>query len=554
MNEMPPNVFSSVRHSGDPLRELLTAYYRRLDVPNDTIDHLLSRLHEMRVVFLFDGLDEIPNKDEYILATEILGAAFLATAVHTEWRLLMSCRAEDYDGRLEVTELQIQPLSAKQIDSFFKRKKSPSSVAEKRRMRSWRRLKSLDLAWFQIYSANPYFLAVMLESLEDAALSGLSEPRDINELFEKTIRRELRKVPDADPAALFENIFRLIGETVSLILIRKSSRHEDAVFDLADRSDAQLLARMCKELAERQIEPFYTVHEACVRRLAIGRTIPADQMLLSRCLDDITVTHVNELLEAADDQASLTQVFVNGLGALVRDEVVAQRVATNALDSERGNTNPVFVLCCAHICAQVIARGTRLNLFARVPGAPYAIRSFRHRRVMEFLAATAIDRRRTLPDGQEMNLWLKQTICMVAAISANPAWLLQSLLEEPAVTTYDIADVVYYVHRQHAETCRSLTATLASRLAVAGAGDSAVDGIRILGSYYKLVVSGHVALEPAVISTLVEKGQDVSLYPLVLRLLDSADADGILPVGLKWKFLRDCARNAVVFGRAGIAR
>ncbi len=552
INELPPYIFEQIQNENHALRDFIKEYLARTKYPNEVAIYITKNLYRLKIVFLFDALDELPNKENYELAIKVISEQFIKkNQKQHQWRFLLSCRTEDYDTTLDVIEIEIQPLSAEQIEAFFKKKYLPDSKKEKKRMQAWSRLKSNDMLWFQRYISNPYFLAVMLESIEDAALGEKTEPTDLKDLFKKTIKRELSKVEQSELPDDFQRSFEQFCSIISFLLVEKTSLRKNSLFDLSNSEDLEKFFTLCNELASRNTDPFSSLLDYLENKvnrqsenLDAHAIIKLGRLFNENILHGLSVM-ISDSDRLMDGNAALLTKYQKLLDPFFSNETELPGLIVKFIfDISSDKVNFIFNFACLYMCFFIVEIGTARGLLKTDSHKKFIIKSFRHRRLMEYFAALYLNNNKIVFDKKARNLWYKQTLCLLAAITSDLDWFFKSSNYETESDLFHLVDACYFVPQKHTAAYEKYFMDISTRLEdIAFKSKSSIHSSRALKGIHKFILAGHLNPSNKLAKQIMGSAANVSLYRIGTLILLDLDQKGLLNYKFYISFLIQCLRN-----------
>jgi hypothetical protein len=410
VNELPPKVFEDPTTSHS-LRDFVVAYLRHTRYPSAVCDHFANRASEYRCVVLIDGLDELPDKGSYEDAFRCIKEYFVPEAKRRGWRLILTARTEDYDPRAGMIELELEPLSPRQMEKLYAKHsgKSQSSMARTRH-RAWTRLSLAHIPWFQPYISNPYFLALMLEAIEDGIPAGRPYPVSLRDLFARALRRELLKRGGA--ASIGEGrAEEMCLAVIAFTLLNRTVDKQPVQVDLGDSEDLMIVAQLARSVST-DTEPFCSLWQFSAAS-GSAADIPLDRLF--RLLGPGLCAEIREKRRALEEDPGagsadpLTRGLLSKLGA------------TGLRADSR---EAVAMVLAGYLIRRLAQRAVDAGLLRA--DANLVATSFRHRRLMEYLAALYLMARPAALAARAHNLWYKQTLLILAAIADEPRWLIEA--------------------------------------------------------------------------------------------------------------------------------
>jgi tRNA A-37 threonylcarbamoyl transferase component Bud32 len=376
----------------EDLCELLGRYFEAKRQPR--LKKWIQECYDtQRLLIIIDGLDEFQDLARYTQAVQKLGELVLKNPGHH--RIILSCREEDYQGRIPGRLFCVLPLVRSQIERYLKQSEAYlRSIGREKKANEFRRAltglhQSRIARLLQNYMGNPYLLTLIVEYYKQSA-----EPlaKTLAPVFERVLGRELEKSPERGQET--QDQIKLLASVVPPYCYRKTttdvmggaSREQGDAVSAYLQSDPDLKrllfddegylkAKHCGRGVER---PYYALAELWGRG-------PAEEWS----------TRLDEILT---EQPPYGEFVSRGLNML--DEIVCRTLSLSNL---------------AQISEDRIVR-------------------MRHRRMQHYFLALFWDRVGTARCPEVVALagdaWFCEAFRLFAAVASRPKELLQMFLEE----------------------------------------------------------------------------------------------------------------------------
>ncbi len=533
-----------------PLHDFLFRYLKTAGYSEETLRLLDRKFDKSRFVFIFDALDEIPDKQEYTRAVEAISRILIPSVEQRRWRFILSCRSEDYDLNLQMYELEIQPLSKEQIDRFFRKKASAFGTSRlKFAERAWLRIQVGDMRWFEPFVSNPYFLSTMLDTLGYSYHENKPVPLDLRGLFSDTINRELAK-PSLNQGLVDNNedtlprgeglatSFESACGILAVLLLEKTLRQRnEAVFTPTSEADISSLLYYCSELKDRA--PLFLLINRVVREEKgdpeLSKSLDLPLYLGSKITKEV-LRFISDLKCRPAERESILEAL-----PLPEREPVS---FASAMLRQRIDSVDVGLLACVFVTLRLIRLGVEKRLLRYKTVPQWSIVGFRHRRLLEYFAAAYLDTTRRIVDEKLDNLWYKQTLLILAGIQREPEWLLTSIGKEDFSRLLLLAEVMQFLHPSSAaQVAARLQSTVTSLGEFAFSSSASWNRLLALDALARLLEAHPKATPSTLPAKVTTLAGDAAFYHHCLRLLRVLEKEGFMSKYDYFLFLRRGFRN-----------
>lgn len=568
INELSADSFKNI-NPNDSLRMFFVEYLKTTGYLDDVVSYLIKHFFNLNIIFLFDALDEIPQKSQYEQAIKVISEDFIRESKNnkkTDWRFLLTCRTEDYDTKIPLDQINIEPLSSKQIELFFKKNKNLNMHSRWRK--AWKRVNLPDMNWFEPFKSNPYFLTLMIARIKDTIETRGDIPFDISELFKKTIERELFKSVKGGKYAFdlsevqpeFRETFEFFCSIVAFFLIEKK---ENAVFNPYSPKDISIFLKVCKVIKSRTHEPFksiinyieylegYPNKNLTNSNLLSSEFVPylnyeKFQKKILKIIGELVKDHTKDKYKDELKKLSRTLFIDKNLKDFDDLEDVSNKVLSKIFDFTNNKQDSIFYFVCFLIFLFIINIGIKKQVFRVDQTERYVIKGFRHRRIMEYLAALFIDTIKFDFRRNANNLWYKQTLCILAAISTDIQWFFRTLNHEDKDSLFTLVDACQFIHPRQANKSKDFFLLIINRLKdQISKSDSPMISYHSLSGMHKMIMAGHWEPDISFTEQLIEMSKDISMFRICLNILLELDKKNKLNKALYFYFVTSCLRNII---------
>lgn len=557
INEIQPDVFKQLtgKHA---LKEFVISYLKKTGYDEKIVHFFEKNFYKLKLLFLFDALDEIPEKDDYNFALMRI-KEFIKDVELNKWCFFLSCRTEDFDSRLDLVILEIQPLTSKQIDMFFKKKRVPNSQQEKLRILAWKKLKGSEMPWFQPYIANPYFLSIMLDSIEYSILENTDTPVNMRELFRSALKKELFKANNPAMSVSFYHTFEIFCSIVAFFLLEKSSGKTNSRFDIVSEDDLLNYFKTCNLLSKKGIEPFFSIFNL-IEHVFSGPN--RDWILYSKAsanlgkfleygaIGNLTIETIDEINRNFDTSncAHILKRNIENLKLYSNLDIdVLVRKVVSVIKSISNKESEFAFLCVTFVAYSLIINvGLERRLLRVDPINNSAITGYRHRRLLEYFGANFIDLTKVNFSAKVEKLWYKQTLCILSAITTDLEWFFCELDTNESDNLFTIADIIQFVHPQFSEKKPKYFDAVISKLHfIIAKSESLSKSYKSLRAIYNIVLAGHWEPPKVFAERLIALANEIPLFNLCLNILALLDGKNRMDRKIRFRFIKKCIRNVL---------